>query len=255
MWATSQRYPTRHQYSYDLDLALNPMRRHHQVSVWSPFSTQCATLSLDPRTRPRNFCVCVNGLRQWEGLQTVRVVIGMPLDCLLRPLDQCSLEYPHSSASIPPLVMADNCRRGGGDTTSPMHRQTLSLSSPPYAFPHVPAQAQRAATPALCESAHEQATEPTTRSTPAYYSPLRVRARSCFGTTHRQPVATGPVGSFAASSRRQTSMHPRARSPRYTLNARRLDLVPRLRAASFPDILRRVGWALHPMLCCHRHLS
>jgi hypothetical protein len=43
-------------------------------------------------------------------------------------------------------------------------------------FPHISAQAQRAATPTLCKSAHEQATEPT-RSTLRHVPPLRVRVR------------------------------------------------------------------------------
>ena len=50
-------------------------------------------------------------------------------------------------------------------------------------------------------------------------------------------------------------MQPQAQSSSNTLNVRRLDLVPRLRAPSFPEVLQCLGWALCPILRCPHHLS
>jgi hypothetical protein len=89
--------------------------------------SQCAALSLDPRTKPRNFYFCLDALMAWGDRRGYErcVVIGMPLDCLFHLRDQFSSGYPYGSASSPPLARIEYRHRDGGDTTCPMHRTPL----------------------------------------------------------------------------------------------------------------------------------
>jgi hypothetical protein len=127
--------------------------------------------------------------------------------------------------AAPPAHLSLGPRTAGAMVATQAVRCNGPLSST-CPFPHISAQAQRAATSALCESAHEQATEPT-RSTLRHGPLLRVRVRGPVllrndpSTTSRNRSRWVVCGLFA----RQISMQPRAQPPcKHTLNVQRLDL-------------------------------
>jgi len=120
------------------------------------------------------FTYALMGLRRWRGYKRC-VVIGMPLwtvylsprSVLFRVSPQQRLQPTPRRGRLPPTRW---WRRNFSDASD------SSPPSRPRPFPHLSAQARRTATQIpLCESAYEQATEPT-RSTPACSS-LRVRLR------------------------------------------------------------------------------
>jgi hypothetical protein len=118
------------------------------------------------------------------------IAIGLPLDCLFCPRDQCPSGYPYSSASIPLLVRVNYRRRNGEDATF-LHRLPFALAlSLTFRLRHSEHRTQLCAkVPTVPASDRTDA-----RHSPACSPPPRACARS-------SPASGRPIGDATSHDR------------------------------------------------------